>query len=526
MNKLLFLSFLVLTIFTPIAAQEVIEIYQGKAPGSENWTQKEGESLKNLFNTRVVYNVTKPTLTAYLPPRELATGTAVVICPGGGFQVLSMDSEGVDVAKWLNSKGIAAFVLKYRLVESKTDDPVGEIMSMIQDRAKLKAARKPVIPLAVADGKKAIEYVRTHAKAYDILPNQIGLMGFSAGGRLAMGVAFDYSSANRPDFIAPIYASTDDLPTTEVPADAPPAFIVVAADDQLGLTDHSLKIYQQWQAAQKSAELHIYEKGGHGFGMREQKLPSDTWIDRFADWAKAQGFRKKLYPNKYEKLYGEEAVAAFAKQEAFRVTQDFGFLEKFKTANQKVAPPKSKENRVVFLGNSIVEGWVNTDSTFFINNNYIGRGISGQTSPQLLLRFRQDVVNLQPKVVVLNIGTNDIAENTGPYDLDFTMGNIISMTEIAKTNGITPILASVLPAAGFPWKRALGDPSEKIIQLNERIKAYAKAQKLVYLDYHQAMKNEQNGLSVDIAADGVHPTLKGYKIMEQLAKVAIAKALD
>jgi lysophospholipase L1-like esterase len=288
---------------------------------------------------------------------------------------------------------------------------------------------------------------------------------------------------------------------------------------------HSIDVYKKWFEAKQPSELHIYEKGGHGFGMRKNNIPTDTWYERFGDWLKMQGFLKKTNPSKYEKLYGEESVAQYAIQEFERMKVDFGNLAKFKTANKKITAPKPNENRVVFLGNSITEAWANVDSTFFIKNNFIGRGISGQTSVQLLLRFRQDVLSLKPKVVLINIGTNDIAENTGPYDPDFTFGNIQSMAEIAKTNGIKVILSSVLPATNFEWRRSLGNRSAMILELNNRLKTYSEANKIPFIDYHSAMKNEENGMNPDLAEDGVHPTLKGYKIMESLAEKTILKIL-
>jgi lysophospholipase L1-like esterase len=205
---------------------------------------------------------------------------------------------------------------------------------------------------------------------------------------------------------------------------------------------------------------------------------------------------------------------------------DFGYLAKYREENKKISAPKLNENRVVFLGNSITEGWVNTDAEFFTKNNYIGRGISGQTSVQTLLRFRQDVLSLNPKAVVIQIGTNDIAENTGPYNSDFTFGNIQSMAEIAKANGVKVVLASILPATNFEWRRSLGNRSGMIVELNKRIKDYAMANKIPYLDYHSAMKNEQNGMNSDLATDGVHPTMKGYKIMEDLAEKLLISVLS
>ncbi|GAB3641191.1 alpha/beta hydrolase [Spirosoma arcticum] len=275
-----------------IQAQQVIRLYEGKAPGSESWTWDEAENNTNLFKTRVVYNVSTPTLTAYLPSADLATGTAVVIAPGGGFHTLSIDSEGIEVAKWLTAKGVAAFVLKYRVVRSLTNDPVAELMPKMADKQKLDAENAPVIPLAIADGRRAMEYVRQHAKEFNIQSNRIGLMGFSAGGTVTMGVGFDHNAANRPDFLAPIYPylGAGAIAHQVVPTDAPPLFVCAATDDQLGLAPHSTKLYNDWIAAGKSAELHMYLKGGHGFGMRKQNLPTDTWIDRFGDWLKLNGY--------------------------------------------------------------------------------------------------------------------------------------------------------------------------------------------------------------------------------------------
>ncbi|MBO0938253.1 alpha/beta hydrolase [Fibrella sp. HMF5335] len=280
---------------TTAQAQRVISLYDGKAPGSESWTWQEAENTKNLFQTRVIYNVSTPTLTAYLPDPATATGTAVVVAPGGGFHTLSIDSEGIDVAKWLNSKGVAAFVLKYRLIHSLTTDPVAELMGKMGDSKKLDAENAPVVPLAITDGKRAMEYVRSHAAEFGLRPDRIGLMGFSAGGTVTMGVGFDYTPANRPDFLAPIYPylGTGAIARQVVPADAPPLFVCAATDDQLKLAPHSAKLYTDWIAAGKPAELHMYAKGGHGFGMRRQKLPSDSWIERFGEWLASSGFLTK-----------------------------------------------------------------------------------------------------------------------------------------------------------------------------------------------------------------------------------------
>lgn len=182
-------------------------------------------------------------------------------------------------------------------------------------------------------------------------------------------------------------------------------------------------------------------------------------------------------------------------------------------------------HKVVFIGNSITEGWVKTRPGFFRTNNFAGRGIGGQTSPQLLLRFRQDVINLKPEAVVINVGTNDIAQNTGEYNPRFTMDCIMSMSELAKQNGIKVILSSVLPAKGFSWNKGITDAVKKIDALNAQIKEYAKANGFAYIDYNSSMRDEKGGLRKNLGNDGVHPNKEGYVIMEKIAKNVIDKTL-
>jgi acetyl esterase/lipase len=273
-----------------LARGKVIRLYPGRAPGSETWTHAEQVNDDNIWQTRVVFNVVDPTLTVFAPEPAKATGTAVVICPGGGFHALSIDSEGYDVARWLVARGIAGFVLKYRLVECKTDDPPTEIMGRA---ARLDEVVAPVVKLAMADGLAAIGHVRSHAKQYGVRPDRIGIIGFSAGGTVTASVAYNYSPKTRPDFAAPIYLQYEWVPKAGVPDDAPPLFILAATDDPLKLAPHSVALYQDWTAQHKSAELHLYSQGGHGFGMRTQNLPTDRWIERFHDWLQAQGLTGK-----------------------------------------------------------------------------------------------------------------------------------------------------------------------------------------------------------------------------------------
>ena len=207
----------------------------------------------------------------------------------------------------------------------------------------------------------------------------------------------------------------------------------------------------------------------------------------------------------------------------FSFAQDWPNLERFRAENANQVLPTPNEKRVVFMGNSITEGWVNLHPQFFTGKFYLNRGISGQTTPQMLLRFRADVIKMKPRVVVILAGTNDIAGNTGPSTLEMIEDNIISMAQLAKANDIKVILCSVLPVYDYPWKPGL-EPAGKIINLNKMIKAYADKSGCIYLDFFSAMVDERNGLKSEYSKDGVHPNDAGYNVMEPLTELAIEKA--
>ncbi len=199
--------------------------------------------------------------------------------------------------------------------------------------------------------------------------------------------------------------------------------------------------------------------------------------------------------------------------------QDWPNLTKYQKDNLALET-SSTHNRVVFMGNSITESWSHFSPSFFGDNNYINRGISGQTTPQMLVRFRADVVDLKPAIVVILAGTNDIAGNTGPSTIKMISDNIKSMAEIARANGIKVIITSTLPAKDYPWKPGVA-PAEKIITLNKQLKAFAKARNFHYVDYFSAMVDNEKGLPKRYSEDGVHPNKEGYKVMEPLIKTAI-----
>ncbi len=292
MKNILFFIVLLTTSLLSLAQQKVIPLYDGVAPGTETWNWSEAVNDNNSWNTKVVYNVTQPSLTVFQPAAGKANGTAVVICPGGGFYAHSINSEGFDVAEWLVKKGVTCFVLKYRLAHTTGTDPTEEL-NRVMGTKEFETVTAKIIPMAVADGKAAIAWVRKHAAEYNLIRNRIGIMGFSAGGTVASSALYNYTAENKPDFAAPVYPFFPKEMQGTIGTDLPPVFIAAATDDQLGLAPHSADLYNSLMASRKSVELHMYARGGHGFGMRKQNLPSDQWIDRFGEWLDQQGMMKR-----------------------------------------------------------------------------------------------------------------------------------------------------------------------------------------------------------------------------------------
>ncbi len=260
------------------AESQVVNLWPGVAPGSEKWTQKERIAENTPLGT-VVFNVVTPTLTAYLPERAKATGTGVIIAPGGAFVALAIDLEGNNVARWLQDKGIAAFVLKYRILEKRQEGiPAG----MNMDEAG---------KYGIADGIQALKVVRQHAAEWGLSPDRVGIMGFSAGAMVTSGALLQQDAAARPSFAAMIYGGPFGV-MPAIPAKLPPMFLAWAQDDPLAL-EPVVKFYGALTAAGHKPEVHIFSAGGHGFGMRKQGTSSDHWIDAFYDWLEAQGFTRR-----------------------------------------------------------------------------------------------------------------------------------------------------------------------------------------------------------------------------------------
>jgi dienelactone hydrolase len=284
---------LLLGICFPGYSQEVIRLWEGKAPGSETWTHQE-VSTSSANGITMIRDVVDPAMTAYLPEPAAANGIAVVVCPGGAFRALAWESDGVAVARWLNKNGIAAFVLKYRLLKTAEGKPAfpmpGPGTKLVIKNANANPAPdneelNNVIRLAISDGQQAIRLVRQNARKWNINPSKIGIMGFSAGGGVVVGTALLNDPAAYPNFLVSLYGPSQ--VDVNVPANAPPLFIAVAANHK-PVSMGCVALYTVWNEAGKSAELHVYSKGN--FGLGGKGLPSDTWPQRFLEWLKAEGF--------------------------------------------------------------------------------------------------------------------------------------------------------------------------------------------------------------------------------------------
>jgi acetyl esterase/lipase len=274
----------------PTAAPEVVQIWPGAAPGTEDWTGPEVQTPLPLPFTQPLYtltNVTTPTLTVYRPEAGSANGTAIIVCPGGGFQNLAITHEGLLVAQWLAERGITAFVLKYRVRPSPGFRIPPDIRHHPERFADFARSMEGGRKIAVADGIQAVRYLRANAAKFGIAPDRIGIMGFSAGAMTTMGVVMDSMPSDRPNFGAPIYGAMEKM---DPPKDGPPLFIAATQDDPAVPVTESVAIFSSWTAADLRAEMHLYERGGHGFGMVPRHQTVDNWTGAFEAWLKAHGW--------------------------------------------------------------------------------------------------------------------------------------------------------------------------------------------------------------------------------------------
>jgi acetyl esterase/lipase len=275
--------------------EESIELWPGLAPGSEQWTHEELTTTDAVTGGPRIWNVVTPSITPFLPDPTLANGTAVIVAPGGGFRFLGQDYEGTDLAEWFTARGVTAFVLKYRLeYMGATADEVQKnmqewMMALFTRKVQVTPPERiaeGVVELAFDDGAQAVRTVRERASEWSIDPDKLGFIGFSAGAFVTTSVAVADDRSARPNFVAPIYGGHAVGP---VDADAPPLFCAVSREDGL-LLEACVDTFRAWTAGGASAELHVYAKGPHGFGMNKLGLPVDSWTDRLADWMQSLGY--------------------------------------------------------------------------------------------------------------------------------------------------------------------------------------------------------------------------------------------
>jgi acetyl esterase/lipase len=299
-----------LAIAASVCAQtpQEIRLWPGKAPGSENWSVAE-TTTTSPSGDRTIANVSVPSVTVYLPPASAATGAAAVVAPGGALRLLAWDGEGVRVAQWLNSKGIAALVLKYRTLQTMPATgrgrgaaaPAGvagagfgrqelDIKKANANPAPDDAALTEVLHMATADAQQAIRLARKNAAAWRLDPARIGIIGFSAGGGVAVGTALAEKSDASPDFLVSVYGPS--LQDVDVPAHAPPLFVAVGAT-HFNVTNGCLALFAAWKAAGKPAEIHVYDQVSAGFGMSTRGLPVDSWNERLLDWMVARTLTRR-----------------------------------------------------------------------------------------------------------------------------------------------------------------------------------------------------------------------------------------
>ncbi len=290
----------------PSDAASIFAIWPGTGvpPGSEEWTWHEQTMQVPMFGstapTTMVRNVVIPTVTIFKPAAGTANGTSLIVAPGGAFRFLMMDAEGYDIARWLTQLGVTAFVLRYRVAHMLENDAdmlafMQNLLNILPHQSRTEEAppvgdeaAEAARTWAEEDGRQAIRFVRQHAKEWGLDPNRIGIAGFSAGGGIVMGTVMQHDAQSKPDFAAGIYPGY--TTATPVPADAPPLFVAIADDDMLVAPISAARLYEAWHKAGKPVELHIFARGYHGFGMKKQNLPTDSWIDLFKNWLAAQDY--------------------------------------------------------------------------------------------------------------------------------------------------------------------------------------------------------------------------------------------
>lgn len=450
----------------------------------------------------------EPDIELFMPPHATRPVPVLLSIPGGGYRFVSTGNEGQKVAEFFCPRGIAVAVLKYRLPDGQENIPL-------------------------EDACRAMEILRDSATAWNLRADKIGVIGFSAGGHLAASLCTKYTSPKaRPDYGILVYPviSTDPKiwhrgsfqhllgkrPTRrqyqawsidkQVTTETPPCLIVACEDDKSVPVENSIRMYQALRDHQVEAEMLLVPEGAHGWGFQRTFPKRDLVMAAITQFLYAQLGDKKNA--EIVRIYRED----IRRKER---EQDWAKYSRYQHYNDSLIANHIPV-KAVFLGNSITDNWGRWRPEFFQRHRCAARGISGQTSYQMLARFQSDVIDLHPEKVFLLIGTNDIACNMGVISDEHFMANIRSMCELATVHHIQPIICSILPHRAFPWNHDVTGVTERVDGLNRLLKAYADENGFPYVDYNSAMRAEDGGMRDELSADGVHPYKEAYDIMEEL----------
>ncbi|MGD8808262.1 MAG: GDSL-type esterase/lipase family protein [Gammaproteobacteria bacterium] len=549
---------------------QVIPLWPDSPPGADGFAV---QPLPADWPSVFVRNVDRPALHVFVP--ESPDGRAVLAIPGGAYQFVSVSNEGVDLAARLTPLGITVFVLTYRLPgegwDARSVVPLQDAqraMRVIRAQAgsfSIDPDTVAVLGFSAGGHLAASLATRFDERAYATIDATDRLSARPAAAGLVYPVVTMFEqwthALSRELLLGPSPSLSDiSRASAELNVDAatPPVFIVHAIDDRAVPVENSIRLMEALREAGRPVEAHLLQEGGHAFGVGFPATPSAQWPDLFDAWwnrlAPETGAAaystpvgvvaapcapqaepspalaallaelffepRTLTSADLERLETHPDLIALNRARRQYSAQDWAGLCRYSAANDQLLA-SGQRTRVVFIGDSITENWTAADPAFF-SSGVVGRGIGGQTTPQILLRLRADVVSLQPDVVHILAGTNDVAGNTGPVGPQDVRNNIISMVEIARANGIDVILGSIPPAAAFSWRPDV-DPVPVIAALNDWLRDYAAQAGIGYVDYFTALAGPNGELRADLGNDGVHPNRDGYAVMRELVEVELRR---
>lgn len=485
-----------------ISPTRVVPLYTSVPTESNGYTDAD-EWVKDEYK---IHNIATPRMELYIPTDYKDTMPVLLVCPGGGYRYVSTGNEGVDVAKFFTPRGIVIAVLKYRMPNGHENVPL-------------------------ADACRAMEILRDSAEVWKLKSHHIGVMGFSAGGHLAASLCTKYTSEKaRPDYGVLVYPvissdttiwhkgsfqylvgkqatqtqydkwSIDDCVTPQTP----PCLLVACEDDKSVPVENSIRMYQALRNQHIETEMVLVPQGGHGWGFSRQ-IPKRDLVDA--------AITQFIYAHVGDKKNSE--IVRIYKEEIRREerSKDWAQYYRYQKQNDSIIA-NHLPVKAVFLGNSITDNWGKWRPDFFEKYHCAARGISGQTSYQMLVRMQSDVIALHPEMVFILAGTNDVACNLGPISDEHYMDNIRSMCELASLHGVRPMICSILPHRAFRWNHDVTGVAERIDRLNAMLRAYAESNGYTYIDYNSQMRAEDGGMQDELSPDGVHPYKETYDILE------------